>query len=78
MPQTNTPIFNTMLKRAQRKIRRNKIKTPEAGHEVRLTLKATRKGVWNVSFCNSMANTPFISAAFVGKSGSYNFKEKRI
>lgn len=79
MPQTNTPIFNTMLKRGLRKIRRNKIAIPSDGMMINLLSKNTDKGRWQVELVNDsrIASKPYVAAFFFGKNGA-SFKTKEL
>ena len=79
MNQSNTPIFNTMLKRGLRKIRRNKIAIPSDGMMINLSCKNTSKGRWQIQLINDsrISAKPYVAAYFFGKNGA-SFKTREL
>lgn len=79
--QSNTPIFNIMLQRGLRKIRRNKIPMPQRGTVISLLSKSTKKGRWEVDlFHGDLTKKLYVSARFIRneKKGHISFDHRKI
>lgn len=70
----NTPTYRNQIKRAIRKIRRNKIKCPSDGMMVNIISKYTRSGKWQVEYIRDsrMFRRPYVAAYFFKKSGPHS------